>query len=288
MRCPKCQHIVFEDVTVCPGCGHDFSLVLDRQALSVLELETNPEPIGQLPDFPLDHPAASPLPNQAHSNEKMPKSSVVRSELPLFPFSREVSAVAATPRPAVSRPLSVRRPTPEILKLRPRTLRASPVREALSFDLADAPTGRRTADSVSALESLRMLVLRIKAGLVDVALLLSIDAVVVYLTLRFTGLPVLFIDRLPLFPLAAFLLVLDIGYVVALTALGGQTIGKMAFGLRVQQDDGSPVTIVTALGRIAGYMVSLLPAGLGFTGLFFGKRRALHDLLADTRVTRLS
>ena len=162
------------------------------------------------------------------------------------------------------------------------------MREALTFDLADAPTAARTAVSVPVLETFRILALRIKAGLVDVALLLSIDAVVVYLTLRFTGLPLFFIGRLPFFPLVAFLLVLNIGYVVALTAVGGQTIGKMAFGLRVQKDDGTPVTVVTALGRTAAYMVSLLPAGLGFTGLFFGKRLALHDLLADTRVTKLS
>jgi uncharacterized RDD family membrane protein YckC len=218
----------------------------------------------------------------------MPKSSAVRSALPLFPFSREVSDVEATARPAVSRPLSVRRPTPEISKVRSRTLRTSPVRGALVLNLPDEPIAGRMAVSVSALETFRILALRIKAGLVDVALLLSIDVVVVYLTLRFTGLPVFFIGRLPFFPLAAFLLVLNIGYVVALTAIGGQTIGKMAFGLRVQKDNGSPVTVVTAMGRTAAYMVSLLPAGLGFTGLFFGKRLALHDLLADTRVTKLS
>ena len=288
MRCPKCQHIVFGDITVCPGCRRDLSLVQHRQALSVFELKIEPEPIGQLPDFPLHHSTASVPPRQTHSEEKMPKSSAVRSALPLFPFSREVSDVEATARPAVSRPLTVRRPTPEISKVRSRTLRTSPVRGALVLNLPDEPIAGRMAVSVSALETFRILALRIKAGLVDVALLLSIDVVVVYLTLRFTGLPVFFIGRLPFFPLAAFLLVLNIGYVVALTAIGGQTIGKMAFGLRVQKDNGSPVTVVTAMGRTAAYMVSLLPAGLGFTGLFFGKRLALHDLLADTRVTKLS
>ena len=287
MRCPNCQHIVFGDVTVCAGCGHDLSLLQHRQALSVLELKTDPEPIGKLPDFPLHHPAASVIPKQAHSDEKMPKSSAVHSAMPLFPFSRKVSDVEATARPAASRPLSVRRKTSEISKPRSHTLQTSPVREALTFDLADTPTAAQTAVSVPVLETFRILALRIKAGLVDVALLLSIDAVVVYLTLRFTGLPVFLIGRLLFFPLAAFLLVLNIGYVVALTAVGGQTIGKMAFGLRVQKDDGSPVTVVTALGRTAAYVVSLLPAGLGFTGLFFGKRLALHDLLADTRVTKL-
>jgi len=34
--------------------------------------------------------------------------------------------------------------------------------------------------------------------------------------------------RLPLLPLAAFLLFLDAGYLLMFTAAGGQTIGKMA------------------------------------------------------------
>ena len=145
MRCPNCQHIVFGDVTVCAGCGHDLSLLQHRKALSVSELKTDPDPLGKLPDFPLHPPAASVIPKQVHSDEKMPKSSAVHSAMPLFPFSRKVSDVKATARPAASRPLSVRRTTPEISKLRSHTLRTSPVREALTFDLADAPTAARAA-----------------------------------------------------------------------------------------------------------------------------------------------
>ncbi len=76
------------------------------------------------------------------------------------------------------------------------------------------------------------------------------------------------------------------GYVVTLTVFGGQTIGKMAVGLRVERTDGSPVTPARALMRAAACSISVAPLGVGFAGMLLGSRRALHDLLADTRVVR--
>ena len=82
---------------------------------------------------------------------------------------------------------------------------------------------------------------RLLAGLLDLSLLCGIDAAVLYFTTRLVGLPLASVIQLPLVPLAAFLIVFDVGYVVALTAVGGQTIGKMAVGLRVEGSNGVPV-----------------------------------------------
>lgn len=125
------------------------------------------------------------------------------------------------------------------------------------------------------------------AALCDLLLLGAIDATVVALTVRLAGLKLVTVDTLPLIPLAAFLLLLDFGYLVALTALGGQTIGKMVTGIRVVSVDGPSVTVVDAAIRAAAYIVSVLPAGLGMLGLFFGSHRSLHDYLADTRVVKV-
>ena len=68
----------------------------------------------------------------------------------------------------------------------------------------------------------------------------------------------------------------------------GQTIGKMLVGIRVVSNDGEPVVFGAGLLRFAAYLASLLPLGLGFVmaGLRRDKR-ALHDLLAGTRVERV-
>jgi uncharacterized RDD family membrane protein YckC len=93
---------------------------------------------------------------------------------------------------------------------------------------------------------------------------------------------------LPLAPLIAFFLLVNGGYLVAFTASGGQTIGKMATSIKVIAEDGLEVMPSQALVRVGGYLASLLPAGLGFVpGLVGPSRRALHDRLANTRVVRL-
>ena len=110
-----------------------------------------------------------------------------------------------------------------------------------------------------------------------------------YFTVRLLGLTTADVLRLPLLPLAAFFLLLNGGYFIAFTAVGGQSIGKMALGIKViDQEDGS-VPIGRATLRTLAYFVSALPLGAGFLpGVFSPDRLALHDRLAHTRVVRPS
>jgi uncharacterized RDD family membrane protein YckC len=77
-------------------------------------------------------------------------------------------------------------------------------------------------------------------------------------------------------------------YTTVLHALGGQTIGKLLVGVRVVVDDGDPPSVGTALLRFLGYFASGAVFTLGFVmaGLRHDKR-ALHDLIAGTRVERV-
>ena len=126
---------------------------------------------------------------------------------------------------------------------------------------------------------------RLAAGLFDTALLAALDAVVIVLTLRLAELDLQSLGVLPVAPLAGFLILLNGGYVVVLTCAGGQTLGKMAFGVRVVDRDGHPVTTSIAVVRALGYLVSVLPLGLGVVLMCLDtERRALHDRLAGTQV----
>jgi uncharacterized RDD family membrane protein YckC len=77
-------------------------------------------------------------------------------------------------------------------------------------------------------------------------------------------------------------------YVIVLHSLEGQTIGKLLVRVRVVGLDGAPPPLGTSVLRFFAYGASLVPFGMGFVmaGLR-GDRRALHDLLAGTRVERL-
>jgi uncharacterized RDD family membrane protein YckC/type II secretory pathway pseudopilin PulG len=82
---------------------------------------------------------------------------------------------------------------------------------------------------------------------------------------------------------------LSAGYFTVMPVLArGQTLGKMAAGVAIVRDDGSPLTYGRAFARWFGYLLSGLTLCLGFACAAFTKRkRALHDYLADTRVIRV-
>ena len=128
---------------------------------------------------------------------------------------------------------------------------------------------------------------RMIAMLTDHVILLGIDAAVVYFTVRMAGLTMSEWRLLPVAPMLAFLGLLKVSYFYAFTAVGGQTIGKMAVGTCVVGDDGHPVDAARAMRRTSAGIVSFLLLGLGFVPALFGDHRALHDRLAGTRVVRL-
>ena len=90
-------------------------------------------------------------------------------------------------------------------------------------------------------------------------------------------------------PLLAFFLLLNGGYFIAFTAVGGQSIGKMAVGIKVISQEESTVPVGRATVRTLAYLVSALPLGAGFLpGVIGAEGLALHDRLAHTRVVRPS
>ncbi len=115
---------------------------------------------------------------------------------------------------------------------------------------------------------------RVGAGLIDLALLAGIDAAVLYLTLRVSGLHNTLADLrvLPPVPLVGFLAVVAFGYVAAFTVAGGQTIGKMAISLRVIGDDGRPLDAAGGMLRALGCMLVPITLGLSYLPALFTSR----------------
>ena len=126
---------------------------------------------------------------------------------------------------------------------------------------------------------------RLIAAGIDHLILLSIDAIVVYFTFQIAGLPFSSWQAIPILPLALFLFMVKGSYFCVFTALGGQTVGKMATGIRVVAENDRDVDPTRALQRTLAALASFATVGIGFAPvLFAGDRRALHDRLAGTRV----
>jgi len=196
------------------------------------------------------------------------------SGLPLFPSP---AGVVDPDEPADHSPMLGQRQTPV-----PSQAPVSRCEDSGPQESLDTPAvGERVAATTPAASiSSRMV-----AGTVDVTLLLVLDALVVGLTLRLAGLGVASLEVLPAAPLAAFLLLLDGGYLVVLTATGGQTFGKMVAGIRVVNTSGRSVSSAAALIRATTMVLSLLAAGAGLIWMCTVRdRRGMHDRIAGTLV----
>jgi uncharacterized RDD family membrane protein YckC len=128
---------------------------------------------------------------------------------------------------------------------------------------------------------------RAGAGFVDLLVLGLVDTLVVYLTMKICGVGADGLTVLPKIPLAGFFLLQNGAYLVGFTAVG-QTLGKMAFGLRVVPADGSSrMEPGRSVVRALVWMLMAIPAGLGFVStLLDPDRRGWHDRCAHTRVVR--
>jgi len=307
MRCPKCQYITFDHGGRCRNCGYEFSLTVDPPALAELPIQDGTEPLGPFSDFTLHDPpgapdgAAEPPPVPIARTPSTPPPNTGSFELPLFKGRSDVDAPLVAPAAAPRAPLSVRRGAPAPPKPKagpaPRALRRPQDEPRLALETAEMPVVPERDDALARrvepiAGSAPPTGARLLAAAIDLAFIGGIDAVVLYLTLRVCDMTFADVRSLPLAPFLAFVLLLDGSYFAAFVAAGGQTIGKMAAGLRVVPGDPAAgvsdrVTLGHAILRAAAYGASALPAGLGFLPGIIGKdRRALHDRLADTRVVK--
>lgn len=220
-------------------------------------------------------------------------------DLPLFHSERPDDEPLIKHPSAPRAPLAVRRATPEVPRLR-GTVRAQSLDFALDLDdpLPEAdsdiftPAARATAEEWPAARPERAesaaVGLRLVAVLIDLVILGAVDFVVLYFTMKICGVSYDELSLIPKVPLAAFLLVQNGGYLAAFTA-GGQTIGKMATGIRVvATESAGTLDFNRAVTRTIVWMLLAAPAGLGFLTVFSRDQRGLHDRLAGTRVVRAS
>jgi uncharacterized RDD family membrane protein YckC len=239
------------------------------------------------------HPTVNPT---IHNTVRQPLPTRAAPALPLFqPGSADsdepLIKVPAAPRP----PLAVRR-TPEKPRLRtvpkPRTQEADPVLAfaeepfvAPAVRASAPPVASRTRSSVPVAAATSGPARRLIAAFIDHVILLSIDAIVIYFTFQIAGLPFSAWRTVPIVPLALFLMLLKGSYFSVFTMLGGQTVGKMATGIRVVTDADREVEPARAVQRTLAALASVATVGIGFAPvLFAGDRRALHDRVAGTRV----
>lgn len=320
----RCRNCGYEFSLMAPAAAApELPLRTDAQSaqplddLTLIDAAAAPSPAVALtdigPNLGLAGAASRPEP-QSPAARVAAQPAPTSDELPLFgppiPDDEPLITRASPPRP----PLAVRRATPDAARQRTGQPRPQPLdldlgaepgaqkwphpvtpdrssldrfpsdrvpadrgrpagqREAFAAPVEDAPVGTRFV-----------------AFAIDLVILAAIDAAVVYFTMKICGLTWGEAGVLPKGPLLAFLLVQNGGYLVAFTA-GGQTLGKMATGIRVVDTDSDAATVDLgrAITRSVVWVLLAAPAGLGFLTLLSRDHRGLHDRFARTRVVRAS
>ena len=319
MKCPKCGYLGFETTDRCRNCQYDFSLApsSSEPELSLHSVDRGIENGGdfELPaikrttdsfkDLDLDRlfgaaeARVEPVERAEFIEPARPVEPVepvalaepLQSPEPLesLPFDD----APLVPPPAARPPLSVRRATPEMPRNRPRTTR--PIKpEALQLEPeVETPLVGTvsTAETIASLTEMPSLGTRVSAGAIDAVLLTALEAAIVFLTLRVTGLTNSIEDLrvLPPVPFVGFLALVAFSYVATFTVAGGQTVGKMLMSLRVIGEDGRPIDAAGGMVRAAACMLVPITFGLSYVpALVNADHRALHDRLAGTRVVRES
>ncbi len=127
---------------------------------------------------------------------------------------------------------------------------------------------------------------RTRAAALDAVFLGALASLVVYFASRRAGVPL--VGLRPVWPyLLGYVAFLCLFYATYFTGATGQTLGKLATGLRVADRRGAPPTYSRALLRAA---LGTLGIGLALAGLapmlFDPARRAFHDRVFKTRVIR--
>ena len=314
MKCPKCSYLGFDTGERCRNCGYDFSLMSVEEPAAELSLRLDTgDPVDHDWRAQVDGALAGTNAAAAAASSTVSTTSAAVAAFDLKPavpppsFRGEPSlplfgpSSAAEDEPLIKvpsrprAPLAVRR-TPESPRSRnvARAVeRPAPVPE-LNFTEEPAPVvapappapnrPQRQPEALQTSAPGR----RLLAASIDHAILFTIDTVVLYLTLRIAALTMSELTTLSVVPMATFLALLKLAYFTAFTYVGGQTIGKMAAGIRVVSDDQQPIDVALAVHRALAGAVSLITLGAGFVPALFGDdRRALHDRLAHTRVVTL-
>jgi len=305
MKCPKCGYLGFERVDRCRNCGYDFALTSSAEELELPlrsddSLRQSSEDLAFL-DVSLSSestPAATP--DLGAIASRVADSDGAASELPLFgaPIPPVPDDAPLITRPSPPRPpLAVRRSTPDLPRLRsmqprsatPATLdlgleppsnpiRRTPIAGAAELVRQPLDSGAKEVDAPIGA--------RLAAVVTDLLILAAIDIVVIYFTMEICGLGFADLGLLPRAPLLAFLLVQNGGYLVAFTA-GGQTLGKMAAGIKVvAAEPRATLDFGRAFIRELVWLGLAVPAGLGLLTVLSRDHRGVHDRFAGTRVVR--
>lgn len=298
MVCPRCQAELDPAVGVCPKCGAPL-----RNARSANEpswrqqVRETVERRKQMRKRQLDKRDAD-----GRQLSIFPESSETPEETTDDPMRQRHAEI----RERVAKKLGKTRPIPEMsdagdvtIPVGPATSMAATAPELdtpftaldetdLSDPIVEEPVATPVASATEPFASdLASPGERILAGLIDLGIVSLMLLTLLYLTSQVGGHSVRLLPSRAMAALGVISTLMTFGYYLFFWGVSGQTLGKLLTGSRVVGDTGRPLGLKRAVARIFGFLLSALPLGAGFIGLWSDhQRRGWHDRLASSKVVR--
>lgn len=152
----------------------------------------------------------------------------------------------------------------------------------------DLPISHKPEETQEELSFQPSFLSRASAFVIDTLLITGITLIFLMLSIILTGsVPLSLSDfgKVSFLPFYFLYVIFHLLYHTYFFAITGQTPGKALFNLKVVGRGGLKLDLIESLFRSAGYLVSIIPAGIGFIwALIDRNRETWHDKLTHSRV----
>ncbi len=271
MRCPSCGFISFDHLAACKKCGVEFPPPPGGRRGAVPPALTDAEATGQPAAAHAPRAVPAPHPRGAGVDDALTETIITeaRAPAPPAPFTPAEDAFGFT-LPAAA---------------------TSPSRPGTMFDPGAPIEMEMGSEFHPAGFWIRFVATIVDSAILSVVMFVLIFAIAIGAGFKAAlGGPATLAHVL--FGLGSALtivsLVIPMLYEVIFVGLRGQTPGKILLSLKIIRMDAGEVDYVKAFIRWVGKLVSGFILGIGYLmAAFSTNKRALHDLIAGTRVIRL-
>lgn len=294
LTCPACHEPLAQGQTSCPACGSLTSPPVEGAlAPDPRSGRAKVEPLREIPGL---RKRERTWKDEVRERVRQRRQERTGIELPLFPddepdsFEADPEAADSEEPPGVPHPVELAAELDLPLRSSPASGGGAPARDSQTpagpIRLGDQDRPAAPSPPTRPVERPARLLERAQAAILDLGLLLGLWALVVYFASRAARVGIG--GLLPSWPwLVAYLAGLGLVYAAYFSGVTGQTLGKLALGLRVVDSSGQPPGALRALARA---LLGSLAVAMAFTGLLpvllDPAKRAVHDRLLRTRVIK--
>lgn len=282
-KCPECGYLGFEEEKKCPKCGTEVTSVNSGEETNSI---MNPPGGIEIKESLKEESKTALIEEPRQIKEEIRNNSDKIEEEP------------EPAPPAIEPQIEVKTGTPVEFSVPEKKVTPEPQKNEFDFKLLPKPQQQKlpiTQKKIEEQKEIRFyppIIARASAFIIDSLLVMGITSIFLLIPLVIgAGNIFSFVEfsRVFLLPFYFLFIIFHLLYYTYFLTITGQTPGKAVFNLKVVGKGGLKLDWHEALLRAIGYILSSIPAGIGFFWAFFDKNKETwHDKLTGSRVVSVT